>query len=108
MTRYYVYSKGDTKPPITGVIEDDDGAYPLGGSEVRFYMRNEDTGEMVVDGAVATIVDAPNGKVKYELQEGDTDTVGLFETWFVAVFADGELSAPSAGNRPIEVTERGK
>ena len=108
MSRDNVYSKGDTLPPVKGTIEDDEGAVNLSGSEVRFYMRNEDTGELKIDGRVATIVDAANGRVKYDLQEGDTDTIGVFETWFVAVFSDGEFSAPSSGNRPIEVTERGK
>lgn len=108
MSRDYVYSKGDTKPPVKGTIEDDSGAYDLSGGEVRFYMRNEDTGELKIDGRVANIVDAANGEVEYELQDGDTDTVGLFEAWFVAVFSDGELTAPNAGNKPIEVTERGE
>jgi len=108
MSRDYVFSKGDTLPPITGTIEDDEGAYNLSGGEVRFYMRNEETGNLKIDGEVATIVDAANGEVKYELQEGDTDTVALYEGWFVAVFSDGELTAPNAGNKDIEVTERGE
>ena len=108
MSRDYVWSKGDTKPAVKGTAKDENGAIDLSGSEVKFYMRNEETGKMKVDGAVATITDAANGKVEYSWQQGDTDEVGLFEVWFVATYSDGEITIPNAGNKPIEITERGK
>lgn len=109
MSRDQVWSKGDKKPAVKGTAEDADGAIPdLDLASVRFYMRNEETGDMKVDGEAATVVDASTGEVKYEWQDGDTDTVGTFETWFVASWADGEMTIPNSGNKPIEITERGE
>lgn len=109
MSRDQVWSKGDTKPAIKGTAEDDDGAIPdLDLASVSFYMRNEDTGDLKVDGKDASVVDASTGEVKYEWDAEDVDTVGTFETWFVAEWADGEITIPNAGNKPIEITERGE
>jgi len=109
MSRDQVWSKGDTKPAIKGTAEDDDGVIAdLDLASIKFYMKNEETGNMKIDGKQASVVDASTGEIKYEWESGDTDTVGTFETWFVLTFSDGEMTVPNAGNKPIEITERGE
>ena len=110
MSRDQVWSKGDTEPPVRGTIEEDDGTPPdnLNLAEIKFHMRNEDTGDKKIDGKTATLVDASTGEVKYEWDAEDTDTVATFESWWTVHWADGKMTVPNAGNEPLEITEEGE
>ena len=51
-----------------------------------------------------TIVDSPNGIVKYDWQTGDTDTVGTYNVEFQVTYSDTTIETfPNNGNLVINV-----
>lgn len=96
--------QGNLLPPVRGQCFSGDGKpQPLGAAVVRFRMwtaRNE----ILID-SLATVIDAPTGKVQYDWQAGDTARAGTFLCEFVADFGGGkELSFPNDANGRIVVT----
>lgn len=80
MTDFDIKS-GSLQPPLLVTLKDGDTPLDLTGKMVRFRMRPVEGGALTVD-AVATIVDAPNGRASYVWQAGDTDVAGLYEAEF--------------------------
>lgn len=70
---------------------------------VRFIMTDKVTSVKLIDRA-ATIVDAPNGIVKYTWQSGDTDTASVYNGEFEVEFSDGRCETfPNAKYIGIKV-----
>jgi len=95
--------RNDTLPSLEATLKYSDGtAIDLTGATVKFYMAKPD-GTVVIN-ATATIVDAVNGKVRYEWQQGDLSEEGRYHAEFEITFPNGDvLTAPSQGYFIIEV-----
>ena len=85
---------GDTKPDINARIPllDQDGAVTGGyanltGASVRFQMRREDDISFAVDEA-ATVVDPPNGQVRYSWSATDLVVPAVYDTQWEVTYAD--------------------
>ena len=57
-------------------------AVDLTGSTVLFSMRPNNSAQLKVSGATATIVTAASGTVSYAWAANDTDTVGSYRVWW--------------------------
>jgi len=98
------FKKGDTADPYTAQLEDNNGAVDVtGNQQVKFYMKNMETGDKKVDGKQMTVTDPSNGQVKYEWDSEDVDTVGTFESEIVVNFVDGDETFPSNGFKSIRI-----
>lgn len=71
----------NTSPSIEDVVTIDGVPFDLTGSTVDFRMRDVRFTTLKVDTA-ATIVDAPNGEVRYDWVLADTDTGGNYRGWW--------------------------
>jgi hypothetical protein len=79
------FEQGVTSPPITSVIEIDDDAQNLTGSTILFRLRPFGSPVFKVN-ASATIVDAPEGVVKYDWATNDLDTSGdYWYSWHITL-----------------------
>lgn len=68
----------DNAPSLLGTLTNDDGTpYNLAGATVRFQMHLEGAYPFKVN-AVAVIVDAATGSVRYDWASGDLDTPGTY------------------------------
>ena len=86
----FIIKQNDTFPAIRAqVIQADDSPVNLSGALVRFIMVDSD-GEVVID-EPAEIVEAPEGRIKYAWQQGNTEVVGDYRGEFEATFATGEI-----------------
>ncbi len=74
--------KGNRLPLLTDTISESGGAFNLTGSTVLFSMRPNNSAQLKVSGATATIVSAPNGQIEYSWAANDTDTVGSYLAWW--------------------------
>ena len=100
------FKKGDTADPYTAVLEDDNGPVDITGySQVRFFMKNVETGNKKIQGAQMNVVNPSEGKVRYEWSDQDVDTVGTFEAEVVVTFVDGDETFPSEGFKSISINE---
>lgn len=77
----FVIKRNDTSPGLQDTLLDPAGNVVdiSGGSLVRFHMYAQDRTTLVVD-ASATIVDGPNGVVRYSWETQDTANAGWY--WF--------------------------
>lgn len=67
-------------------------------------MYTQDKGTEKVN-AVATIVDASNGIVKYDFTASDTDTTGWYWAEFEVTFSDASIETfPNSGYFSIKIT----
>lgn len=98
MASAFFLKQRDTSPALQYTVKDEDGsAIDLSGATVTFYMQDE-TGTTVIDGGSVTLVDAANGIVKYEWQDGDSDNAGYFKAEFLVTFGDGtKRTSPDPG-----------
>lgn len=89
--KFYI-KQDDTLPELNATLLDADGvAIPLlTVSSVRFIM-SFGPGQPEKVNAVASIVDASAGTVKYAWDTGDTDTVGEFQGEFQLTFQNGTI-----------------
>lgn len=102
---FYI-KQNDTSPGILATLQDASGvAINLVGATVRFHMRELNTGTTKVN-ALATVVTAASGIVRYSWIAADTNTVGSFQGEFQATYADGKIETfPNDGYIPIEITD---
>lgn len=93
MSAYVFYIKQNTRRPnLVARLKNADKT-PLDLSDavsVKFTMNTEPhNNPPKIDSIDATIVDAPNGVVQYEWQDGDTDTLGTFRGEFTVDWGSG-------------------
>ena len=87
MAKFYI-KRNDTSPAIQTSLKDENkDPIDLTDCDVKFLMGRP--GESPKVNASATIVDAPNGLVKYNWQPQDTDTEGTF-------YAEFEVTYPNS------------
>lgn len=108
----HTITKGDTRTPIARTLQQTNAtgtyeAVDVTDLTVTFKMVDKD-GTAVVSNAAATKVDAAAGKVQYDFQEADVDTVGVYFGWFI-VTESGETDHFPADGRTmrIEIKEAG-
>lgn len=84
--------QGDTQPPLEADLQDGDGnPINLQGASVTLCLGRHLR-------APVDIIDAAEGRVRYEWQPGDTDYPGEWNAEFVVTFAGGEAQrVPSDG-----------
>lgn len=101
-------TENDTAPPIEATLKAGDpaAAVNLTGASVRFHMEDE-AGTVKVD-AAGTLVDAANGKVKYDWQPADTDTAGRFKAEWEVTFSDGTIRTFPTGSSKTTVVVHGE
>jgi hypothetical protein len=81
-------------PVLTATLSDANGAMNLSAaSGVKFQMRLPGSSTLKVD-AVAEIVSAAGGQVRYAWAGTDTDTPGLYLAWFEVTTAGKAFNAP--------------
>lgn len=89
----FVLKQGDTSPSLAITLMDAAGnPVDLTGASVRFHMKPIDSPTVKID-ATATVTDAANGKVRYDWQTGDSDTLGFFQGEFEVTFSDGTVGS---------------
>ncbi len=104
-----IIKKGDRLPPLDATCEDAEGK-PIdlssGPPDVKFYMRRSGEAANLINGAAMTIVDAPNGKVRYAWQAGDSITPGRYIGEIKVDFgAGGLMTFPNDGYLDITISE---
>lgn len=82
--------QNDTKPDLEFVITKDGRPVDLTGCTVYFTMKKIG-GDIKINKAQCSIVDAESGLVKYEWQAGDTSEAGDYEGEVEVVDANGEV-----------------
>jgi hypothetical protein len=83
------FTIGDTAPSVFGVLAFADGTpIDLTDATVRFQMRLIVERRFLVD-AVATIVTADAGEVRYDWETGDLDTDGEYVSRWQITYDDG-------------------
>lgn len=96
----FVIKAGDTLPEYQlTLIAETGNAQPLDVGvdrvEFRFQRRGQRSKTIV---RTATLVDAPNGIVKYVWVDGDTDLDGVYDSTWKVFFTNGtEKSFPNVG-----------
>lgn len=101
---FYI-KRNDTAPPLEAQLIDAEGnAINLDMCGVRFIMR-DGFGRMNVN-RPATIVDATQGLVRVDWQEGDTSVAGVMKCEFETTFTDGRImTVPNDGYFLINIVE---
>jgi len=96
------FKKNDDGDPIRAQLRDEDGVVDLSDVDevnIFFFHNGEKVREYACD-----IVDAENGKVKYEWRPDDPIyTSGTYEVEFKATESGGQISFPSEGYVSIRV-----
>jgi len=102
MSQALILKQGDQKPEVELQLLQADGnggttPVDLSGADVKLYVVNPTTNELLIDGASVSVVDAANGEIKYQWTSGDTDENGRWLGEVVASFSDGDLTFPNTG-----------
>lgn len=110
MTDKIVMKKGDTLPIRELELQEENSSgdrvpIDLTGGSVSFYVYDNQTGQLLIDGSSVTVTDASNGLIEYEWKDGDTQETGVHKGEFVIEYADGELTVPNDGFIPVKITE---
>lgn len=110
MSNEILLKQGDQKPEVEVQLLQADGnggttPVDLSGANVKFYVVNPVTDELLIDGETVTITDAANGKIRYQWTSGDTDESGVWKGEFVATYSDGDLTFPNTGFIPVIINE---
>jgi hypothetical protein len=104
MADAFYLKRNDTKEPIEATLSDQAGPVDLTGATVKFHMRSM-SGTVKV-GAPATVVDAPNGVVRYAWAAADVDEAGKFLAEWEVTFADEKVQTfPNDGYTAVVITE---
>ena len=101
---FYI-KRGDTLPALTATLLEPDGKTPvdLTNSTVVFQMRDRKN-TLVLEGD-CTVLDDVGGRVEYEWQEGDTDTVGAMRGEFEITSDAGTATAPNYGFFTVNIAD---
>lgn len=101
----FFIKQNDTSPSLQGTATDADGvAVPVTGASIQFHMRKSGATTPKVS-AAGTIVDGPNGIMKYDWITGDTDTTGLFYGEFQVTYSGGAIETfPNKGYIKIRIS----
>lgn len=96
----------DTAPVLVATLTNAAGQkINLESATVRFHMKKYGASSLKVD-AVASIVDATEGKVQYEWQGADTDVAGTFYGEFEVTYSDSKIETfPNNGYFTIIIHE---
>lgn len=107
MTYDYQLKQGDTAYPLEAYLKRVDGtAINLAGATVLFFMRKEGAQAPVIDGALAAIVDAPAGRVRYGWTDDDVAEAGEYYAHWVITFQDGKtVTVPNTTYLFVRVNE---
>lgn len=90
-------------PSIGAFLRHKDGTpVPLTGTTVTFRMRSPGS-DVVKFEAAATIVDLATSEVRYDWQDGDTDTRGLYDAEWPVDRGNGLEIVPASGFMKVEV-----
>lgn len=81
--------KNNRSPSLSDTISVDGVPFDLTGSTVRFRMRLIGSATLKVD-ALAVIVSAPAGTVRYDWAAADVDTPGIYLAWWQVTLASGK------------------
>lgn len=100
---FYI-KQNDTGPSLSAILKDENNVpVLLTGATVRFHMRAVDSDQVKVD-AVATIVNASSGSVRYDWVEADTDTPGAHFAEFEVTYPDGTVETfPNDGYTAVQI-----
>jgi hypothetical protein len=98
--------QGDLLTRIYAALTQDGAARDLTGNTVRIYIQNNN-GDLVVDGSLATIDNAASGYVSWDPDEGEMVSgytwaalVGRCPTWF-RVFSGSERDTHPVGEKQL-------
>lgn len=100
----FTMKRGDILPilKVKAIAPGVGGPLDLTGATARFKMRTS-AGTSVID-AVATITDAPGGKMEYAWVSGDTATIGSYRAEFEITYPGPVvLTLPNNSYLPIEI-----
>jgi hypothetical protein len=86
----FTIKQGDTSPALVASLTTGSGQpVSLAGATVLFHIRG--TRSSTAKTAPATVVDAANGRVRYEWTADDTAVAGDFECEFEVTYSDGSI-----------------
>jgi hypothetical protein len=99
----FTIKQNDTAPALEAQLLDSEGnPINLDMCGVRFHMQSRYVKKTIIK--PATIVDAENGLVRVDWQEGDTDTVSTYKCEFQVTFTDNTiLTIPNDGYFQINI-----
>ena len=110
MDKFYI-KQNSNWPSLTATLKQADGnPIPLvNAQEVKFFMSRKN-GNPKIDGGACAILeeDGENeGRIRYEWQNGDTDTRGEYWAEFEIIFADGKRQkVPSKDYNEIVIGQK--
>jgi 5-hydroxyisourate hydrolase-like protein (transthyretin family) len=81
-------------------------AVNLTGATLKFSMRLKPGGAVKISALLGTIVDAVNGRVRYEFVAANTDTSGEYEAEFQVEYSDASIQTfPNDGFIPVSIKD---
>lgn len=98
-----VVAQGNVGSFVDVLREQDGNAVNLTGCTVQFVFQSRDNLAISFSGA-ATVTDAPNGKVKYTVAPGQTDSAGKYQAQWLVTFVDTTRQVyPFSGTNEFEI-----
>ena len=105
MSSAFKIKQNDTAPSLSVTLAQDGVAVDLTDAAISFHMRDDASGEALVNGT-AVVVDAILGAVRYDWLAVDTALAGCFPAEFEVTFSTGKVTSyPNDGNLTIIITE---
>ncbi len=103
----FVIKQDNVLPEIRATLLDaNNDPINLAGSTVRFHMKSQNDGALVVD-ALAAILVAATGRVEYAWAAGDTDEAGWMDIeWEITDVGLDVTTVPSFGYDKVFITAR--
>lgn len=102
--------QGDTAPPISSKLSDEDGYVDLSNaSNIRFHMEDRFQRIQLEDDLTGrvNILNESLGKVEYVWRARDTLDVGTYKAEWEVLYDDGTIETfPTDGYIDIEITEQ--
>lgn len=105
MADIFSIKQGDTLPVLRATIYEPGGSTPTGLHDCTVILLIRDTGGDTLLSAECSIIDAAQGRVEYQWQAGDTETVGVHRGEFRVIHPSGIATVPNRGHFLISVTE---
>ncbi len=94
-------------PEIRATLLDaNDDPINLAGSTVRFHMKSDNDGALVVDALATIILPAVDGRVEYAWVAGDTDEAGWMSIEWEITNAGDVTTVPSFGYDKVFITAK--